>query len=303
MGVSLERVAIIGARGQLGARLLEVFADCEPIALNRPALDVEDAEAIVEAVRRYRPSVVIDTAAFHDVGQCEQHPARAFAVNAVAVEHLGAACALAGATLVFISTDYVFDGQARAPYAEHDEPRPQTVYGISKRAGELLALRYPASYVVRTSGLFGPGGSRVKGPTFIERIIAQARRGEALRVVDDIVFSPSYAPDVARLIRAVLERGEPGIYHLTSEGACSWYEFARAALRIAGYSAPIAAVSHRAFDPSLRRPLYSALAHDALRRAGIQEPPSWLDALAVYVAAAGLGIESERRGVPEAGAR
>jgi len=292
VSVSLDRVAIVGARGQLGSRLLESFADCDPVALNRPDFDVEDTETIVETMRRLRPTVIVDTAAFHDVASCEQHPARAFAVNAVAVEHLAAACALAGTTLAYISTDYVFDGRATTPYAESDDPRPRNVYGISKRAGELVALRYPGNYVLRTSGLFGIGGSRSKGPSFVERIIQRARAGEPLRVVDDVVFSPSYAPDVARLARAVLERAPPGIYHLTNAGHCSWYELARSALRVAGYSAEIEAVSQRAFDPTLVRPLFSALAHDALRRCGIPEPPPWLDALAVYVAEAGLGVES-----------
>ncbi|MBV8600741.1 MAG: dTDP-4-dehydrorhamnose reductase [Candidatus Eremiobacteraeota bacterium] len=295
MPVSLERVAIAGSAGQLGRELARAFGK-HAIPLERQDLDVTDAESIATVLRRFRPTVLIDAAAYHDLAECELHPERAFEVNAVAVARLTSACDLAECAFAYVSTDYVFDGSARRPYLESDEPHPLSVYGVSKLAGERLTLRNPSAYVFRTSGLYAVGGSRHKGATFVERIIRQAQADEPIRVVDDVTFSPSYAPHVAAQIHAILARGAPGgVYHVTNAGACTWYEFARAALRVAGYDREIAAVSHTAFDTSVRRPLYSALDHGAIRKAGVAEPPPWIEGLTAYVASAELGSDSRAR--------
>ena len=284
---NLERVAVIGSNGQLGSELLRAFADLDPIALDRTELDVEDPDSIDRAVAKHKPTFLIDTAAFHDVAKCEVDPGRAFAVNAVAVQRLAAR---ANCGLAFISSDYVFEGTLGRPYTEADEPRPVNVYGASKLAGERAALAHPQGYVFRTAGLYSARAASGKRYTFVQRVLEQARTGEPIRVVDDITFSPSYAPHVAGFIRRILDLAPPGLYHTTNLGQCTWYEFAQAALRLGGYQRAIEAIGSSAFDPSVRRPAYSALEPAAARALGVPLPPPWAEGLADYVAAAGLGV-------------
>jgi dTDP-4-dehydrorhamnose reductase len=283
----LDRIIIVGATGRLGSALLGAFADCEPIAAHRAAYDLSDHDAMRGLVARYRPTVVINAAAYHNVELCEIHPERAMAINALAVDALAGACALAGATLVHISTDYVFDGRANRPYREEDAVNPLNAYGVSKAAGEQLVRRHGARHVIaRTSGLYGEGGSPAKGASFVDRILAQAERGEAIRVVDDVTFSPSYARDVAEAIRAILERESFGTFHVTNAGACTWHAFAREAFRLADlHPADFEAVSSSTFDTYIARPAFSALELSAIVRAGIPAPPHWIDALSAYIAA------------------
>src|SRR5262249_3272843 len=161
-------------------------------------------------------------------------PAGAVAVNTVGPRILARAAAAAGALLVHVSTDYVFDGSASQPYVEDDPPRPLGVYGISKRAGEMMVEAAGASFlVVRTSGGSGPGGSRAKGGSFVDRILERGRAGGPLRVVDDQVFAPTYAPDLAHALLGLVERGARGLVHVTNEGSCTWHDLAVAALELA----------------------------------------------------------------------
>lgn len=282
----LDRIVIVGATGRLGSALLRTFAECEPIAAPRAAYDLSDPDAMRALVTHYRPTVVINAAAYHNVALCEMHPERAMAINALAVDALAGACALAGATLVHFSTDYVFDGRANRPYREDDAVNPLNAYGVSKVAGEQLVRRHGARHVIaRTSGLYGGGSSLAKGASFVDRILSQAERGEAIRVVDDVTFSPSYAGDVASAIRAILERECFGTFHVTNAGACTWYAFAGEAFRLAGlHPADFQAVSSRTFDTTIARPAFSALELSALAGAGIPTPPSWIDALSSYIA-------------------
>jgi len=216
------RVLIVGAGGQLGSDLVRAFADLGPIGLDHKALDIEVPSSVSRTLARYRPTVVINTAAFHNVEVCETRPDRAFAVNALAADDLAAQCALAGAQLVHISTDYVFDGQSPVAYGEGSPTNPLSAYGTSKLAGELLIKRHLDDYfIIRTSGLYGIRGSSVKGYTFIERILTQASEGRPLDVVNDITFSPSYTRHVADAIRRIVERRVFGTYHVTNTGRSS----------------------------------------------------------------------------------
>lgn len=285
METLLDRVAVIGAAGQLGRELVAALSDCRVFAPPRGDLDVEEPDAVITALTRFRPTLVVNTTAYHHVERCEAYPARAFAVNALAVDRLAGACALAGAAFATFSTDYVFDGAARVPYRETDAANPLCAYGASKLAGEHLTRRHgERHFIVRTSGLYGRRPSSVKGYTFIDRILSQAAAGTAVRVVDDITFSPSYAPDVAQGFRRIVERGTFGTYHLTNEGATTWYDFAAAALAMSGLTPDLEAVSSAAFPSNVRRPAFSALAHDALARAGISPMRTWREGLAAYLA-------------------
>lgn len=285
----LARPLVIGASGQLGSDLVRTLADTKVVGLDHRAIEIESPASIVAALRLYRPSVVINTAAFHNVDQCEQRADRAFAVNALAVDSLASLCALAACALVHVSTDYVFEGNASRPYVESDSARPVNAYGASKLAGELLALRHGPAFVVRTSGLFGRAGSSTKGYTFVDRVLTQAREGREVRVVTDVTFSPSYTLHVAGAIRRILERGTPGTFHVTNAGACTWFEFASAAFDLAGVTASIVPTTAAAFASVARRPKYSALAHATMEGLGLAAMPDWRDGLSAYLAERNAG--------------
>jgi dTDP-4-dehydrorhamnose reductase len=280
----LARPLVIGSSGQLGSELVKIFSDCDVVGLDHAAIEIEDARSVDAALARFRPTLVLNTAAFYNVDECERRPQRAFAVNAIAVDYLAGATARIGASFATISTDFVFSGTRHEPYLEDDVAEPLNVYGISKRTSELCALRHSArNFVIRTSGLYG---SRV--PTqkelFLDRIFRQVANGETPRVVTDVVSTPSYAPDVAAGIRSVVERNAFGIVHVTNSGGCSWFEFAQEALRLAGLPATITPVSYREFNPIVPRPSYTVLALGVLDRLGMKMP-AWQDALRRYVAA------------------
>ncbi len=277
-------MAIVGSSGQLGADLMRAFADLEPIGIEHRSVDIEVPQAVATMLLRHKPDIVINTAAFHNVELCETRPDRALAVNALAVDQLAAQCAAANVVFAHISTDFVFDGEATRPYAEHDPCRPLSAYGISKYAGELLIGRSTdRAYIFRTSGLYGIRGSSVKGYTFIDRMLTQAAEGRPLHVVDDVTFSPSFTRHVAASIRAIVESGRFGTYHVTNAGACTWFAFATEILRQANLDADLTATTQAEFPSLARRPRYSALGHRALVDLGLPEPPSWQDGIREYL--------------------
>jgi dTDP-4-dehydrorhamnose reductase len=282
-GERLAHVLVIGAAGQLGGELMRALASCQPVGPARAELDLEDAGSVRAAMKRYRPTLVVNTAAFHKVEACETEVRQAFAVNAVAIDNLAAECARAGAVLAHVSTDYVFDGTKSAPYDEEDATLPLNVYGASKLAGEHLLRRHgERHFIFRTSGLFGRTGRSTKGVTFVERMLQMAERGETPKVVDDLVFSPSYAPHVAAAMREVVASDRFGVYHVTNSGQCTWYELAVEALRRSG--SPIEVVATRSHSTNgARRPANSALAHGALLRNGFEDLPSWQTAVKEFV--------------------
>jgi dTDP-4-dehydrorhamnose reductase len=279
------RVLVIGASGQLGSDLMSAFADLEPTGVEHRLFDIEAPAAMSKMLARYRPELVINTAAFHNVELCETRPDRAFAVNALAVDGLAAQCAAAGVALLHVSTDYVFDGTARTPYTERAAPNPLSAYGISKYAGELLVRRHLAeAYIVRTSGLYGIRGSSSKGYTFIDRILTQAAEGRPIRVVTDLTFSPSYTRHVAATIRRIVESKRYGTYHVTNSGHCTWHEFAVEILSQAGLDVTVAATTSAEFPSLVRRPAFSALAHDGIAEIGLPPLPSWQSGITAYLA-------------------
>lgn len=278
------RVLVTGAGGQLGRALCAVLGERVILAADRAALDVTDPEAVRRAVRECEPELVVNAAAYNDVDGSELAPERAFAVNSQGPAHLARACVEAGATLVHVSSDYVFDGRQVQPYSEDDEPRPLGVYGASKLAGEQAVLGTgAASLVLRTSGVFGGGGSRVKGGSFVERILAQARASVPLQVVCDQVFSPTYAPDLAAALVALVDHGARGRVHVTNSGACSWHGLAEAALRFARIDAPVASIRAEQLGRPARRPSYSVLSNARYQSFGVAPLRPWRDALADFL--------------------
>ena len=278
---------VIGATGQLGSDLVRTFDQPgELVPLSTRDVDILDAARTRSTLDALRPTCVLNTAAYNLVDRAEEDGRSAFALNAEAVGSLAAVCQAAGARLVHFSTDYVFDGAKRTPYLETDPPRPLSVYGESKLAGERLALeRCERTVIFRVCGLFGLAGSLGQGKgNFVETMLRLAREGRALRVVSDQVLCPSYTLDLARKVWAVLPKVAHPIYHLTNAGQVSWYDFARRVLELAGATADLTPVTAAEYGARARRPPYSVLAHAHLAALGEDDLRPWEVALAAYVA-------------------
>jgi dTDP-4-dehydrorhamnose reductase len=283
------RIALLGANGQLGNDLRSVLIADEVTALTRADFDVCDTARADEVLDRVHPEVVINTTAYHRVDEAEGRADLAFAVNAVAVEHLGRWCAARDATFVHFSTDYVFRGDVPAPRRETDSAEPVSVYGASKLAGEHLArLAAPRHFVVRTCGLYGRGGSAGKGgANFVELMLRLAREGKAIRVVGDQVLAPTSTQDLAAAVARLIRTERYGLYHITNTGSCSWFEFAQAIFELAGVEADLSPTTAAEHGARAARPAYSVLAHEALLAAGLPDLPPWRDALRRYLEVAG----------------
>jgi dTDP-4-dehydrorhamnose reductase len=280
---------VLGAAGQLGRALVPALEGMSrPVAaLTRRDLDICDVDAVRTTLAELRPHWVLNTAAYNAVDACEDAPADAFRVNAFAVRELARCCQALGATLVHFSTDFVFGGPRQRPCEERDLPQPESVYATSKLAGEYFARAGCEHHlVVRTCGLYGPGGSA----SFVDKMLALAAENRAIRVVADQIVTPTSAHDLAAAVVALLayERGAGpgyyGLYHITNSGHCSWYDFAAAIFAEAGVRANLAPTSSADYPSPARRPAYSVLAPTRLRRLGIPPLRPWRAALREHLA-------------------
>ena len=281
------RILITGGRGQLATDLVATLRDHQVIALGRDELDITNRAGVQAALDAHQPHVVVNTAAYHAVDLCEDEPEQSFAVNAAGPQRLAALCAARNALLVYISTDYVFGGLKSAPYTEDDPVDPICVYGVSKAAGE-MAVRCTTDrhLIVRTSGLYGRAGAASKHGNFVQTMLRLGREGKQIAVVDDQVLTPSYTPDVADVIAQLIRAQATGTYNVTNGGECSWYEFAKEIFRLSGLPAELTRTTRAERPTPARRPAYSVLAHDGIRRLGIPEPRPWQEALAAYLSEA-----------------
>lgn len=278
------RVLLIGANGQLGTDLHNVLETrgVSVLPVKHADLDIRDVPRLQEVVTSFQPAVVINTSAFHKVDECEKQPAVSFEVNAIAPLRLAQLCRELGITLVHISTDYVFDGAKRTPYAEDELARPINTYGVTKLAGEhLIASATSQYFIVRTCGLFGHAGSSGKGGNFVENMLKRAP-GDTINVVDDQTATPTATADLAKAIAQLITTTEYGLYHSTSEGECSWYEFTRALFELAGLERNVNAARTQDIPGGIRRPAYSVLSKSKLASLGIKMP-HWRDALSQYL--------------------
>ena len=274
------RALVAGAHGQLGSDLVAALDGEVAWAGGRAELDVTDWDAVSSVVGRVRPDVIFNGAAYNKVDGAETETGRALEVNALAPSLLARAARDVGALLVHFSSDYVFDGRSSRPYHEDDCPHPLGAYGVSKLAGERLVLASRCEHlVVRTSSVFGRGGNRQKGGSFVERILEQARAGRPLQVVSDQTFSPTYAPDLAAAAVALVRAGARGLVHVTNEGSCTWHEFAEKGLALAGIEAPVAAITTADLGLPAARPAYSVLDTGRYVAFGLPALRPWLEAL------------------------
>jgi dTDP-4-dehydrorhamnose reductase len=284
------RVLITGGGGQLASDLEALVpGGTEVLAPPRAVLDVTDDAAVAAVFADFQPTTVFNCAAFHNVEVCEREEDQAFAVNARAVKRLAARSDAAGAKFVHLSTNYVFDGTAAAPYDEDALPNPRSIYAISKLAGEHAALAYaPRALVVRTAGLYGLHGSASKGGNFVTRMIARAREQGALKVVADQELTPTFTADLAAGILAAVDARVSGTLHLTNSGATSWHGFTEAIMELAGVDVPVEP-SETVIPPGAAdRPHNGVLMSTVSERARLAPLRPWREALADYLERAGL---------------
>jgi dTDP-4-dehydrorhamnose reductase len=275
---------ITGGGGQLASDLSGLLGDGAR-AFSHSELDITDVRALDAVFADFRPDVVFNCAAFHNVDACEREPEQAWRVNVDAVREL----ARRSPRLVHVSTNYVFDGRRSEPYGEMDLPAPRSVYALTKLAGEYAALAYAESaLVVRTGGLYGLAGSASKGGNFVQRMIARAREEGSLRMVADQRLQPTFTADLAAAILAAAECDAHGVVHLTSSGECSWYEFTAAIVSRAGLDVPIEPVSTDTGPGAIDRPLNGVLARPRADALDIPVLRPWHEALDDYMEQAHL---------------
>jgi dTDP-4-dehydrorhamnose reductase len=278
------KIAIIGADGQLGSDLARTLGEDEVVPLYYPEFDITQAQETREVLRRLNPAAVINTAAYHRVDECEDNPQTSFLVNAVAVRDLALTARELGVILVHFSTDYVFDGHKKRPYVEEDPPFPLSVYAASKLAGEFFVRALVEKYfLVRTCGLYGEASSREKGYNFVDRMIARAEEGKPLRIVNDQWVTPTSSAELAEKISELIRTPHFGLFHLTNEGECTWYQFAQEIFSLLGRKPHLEGVDSRSFGARARRPLYSVLENKKAKDIGLSLFSPWREALKSYL--------------------
>jgi dTDP-4-dehydrorhamnose reductase len=278
------KTLLVGALGQLATDFREILPPREVIPVDKDEIDICNGAQVDELVDSVRPEIILNCAAFNRVDEAEDSPQAAFDVNTFAVRNLAVAARRNHAVLVHFSSDYVFDGPQRHPYIESDLPCPKSVYGISKLAGEaMVQATWPKHFLIRTCGLYGYVGSRDKGTNFVESILNRAEQGQPVRVVADQICTPTSTMDLARAVKCLLATGAYGLYHLTSAGECSWFEFAQAVLREAGFSMQVEPLASDQFPVKAPRPSYSVLDNRNFRAAGFEDMRHWRESVAAYI--------------------
>jgi len=272
------KAMIFGASGLLGKALMREWTGDEVVGLSSRVADIRDASKVREVVDEAQPDWIVLAAAYTNVDDCESHPDLAFAVNRDGAVSVAQAAKMVGAKLVFLSSDYVFDGKKASPYEIGDARNPQSVYGRSKAEAEMQLLELlPECCIARTSWLFGTGGK-----SFPDTILKLAASRPALDVVNDQRGCPTYSVDLARAIIELCRKDARGIVHVTNAGSCSWFEFAREIVRSAGLSTEVCPVSTQQMARPAPRPAYSVLSSKSLEEYGVSIP-TWQDALQRYL--------------------
>ncbi len=284
------KIILIGADGQLGTDLQKIIPSKELIPLTIADIDVTDNAQVERVILKYKPDAIINTAAFHRVDDCENQDEMALKVNGIGVKNLCLACKKDNVTLCHISTDYVFDGTKRTPYVEGDLPRPGTAYGISKLVGEYYIQYLLKNYlIIRSSGLFGVAGCQATNRrNFIEMMLHLAKEKGKVRVVTDQIVSPTYTMDLARKIYQLLILKKFGLFHITNNGQCSWYDFAEKIFELTKTKVKLEKTTTSEFEAKAQRPAYSVLDNFNLRQQNLDDLQTWDQALKAYFLEKGI---------------
>lgn len=281
------KVAVIGANGQLGSDVSDVFqkAKHEVAGLTHEDIEIKDPDSVKSALAKEQPEVVVNTGAYHNVEKCETDLHDAFAGNALGAKNMAEASAEQGFYLIHISTDYVFDGAKNAPYVEDDLPLPLNAYANTKLSGEYFVQAIANnSLVMRTCGLYGKNPCRAKGGNnFVELMLKLAQSRDEVRVVENEVLTPTSTREVANQILAVTQKPVYGLCHATAEGYCSWFEFAKAIFDIMDWNINLNVAAPEEFPSPVNRPEYSVLENRLLKEKGLNQFRHWQEGLRDYL--------------------
>ncbi|MDP2969420.1 MAG: dTDP-4-dehydrorhamnose reductase [Deltaproteobacteria bacterium] len=276
----MNRILVIGAKGMLGRDLVDElqssFPDDEVLAWDIDEIDIRKEQETVTKIERVRPAIVINLAGYTDVDGCESNEQEAFAVNADGMRHIAMGLKRCGARGVYLSTDYVFDGEKGKPYLEDDLPNPLSIYGRSKWKGEQSVLKLAGDgLIIRTQWLYGRHGRN-----FVTAILRQAKEKKVLSIVNDQIGSPTYTVDLSRAISMLIRKKASGIFHVTNSDFCSWYDFGQAILRLSGVEeVEVLPISSRELDRKAARPSYSVLSMEKFKQEIGMELRPWSEAL------------------------
>jgi dTDP-4-dehydrorhamnose reductase len=271
------RVLVTGAKGQLGYDIVKrlELQNIENLGIGRDEIDITDKQATIRFIGEYKPNVVIHCAAYTSVDKAEEEKEKCYSINVNGTRHIAEACSNVDAAMVYISTDYVFNGDNKEPYEIGHTPDPICYYGQTKYFGELEVKKYLKKYyIVRISWVFGQNGSN-----FVKTMLNLGKRRSEIRVVADQIGSPTYTYDAAKMIYNLIAAGKYGTYHCTNEGFCSWYEFAKEIFRLAGYDIAVTPICSGEYHIKAKRPGSSRLSKHSLDVNGLERLPEWKDAL------------------------
>ena len=276
------KVLVTGVNGQLG---FDVCRELARLGVEHRGVDIVDFDLTDELQTRsyivgYSPDAVVHCAAYTAVDKAESNKERCHAVNVLGTAHVAECCQVLGAKLVYISTDYVFDGQGEAPFEADSPKNPVNYYGLTKSLGEDEVLKRASKhFIVRTSWVFGENGGN-----FVRTMLRLGAERQSVKVVMDQIGSPTYTPDLAKLLCQMILTDKYGVYHATNEGTCSWYEFAADIMREAGLSCRVEPIPASEYPSDAKRPMNSRLSKAGLDAAGFARLPDWRDALKRYIA-------------------
>lgn len=274
------KVLVTGVNGQLGYDVVKLLnaRNIENKGVDMADFDITDKTATAEYIKKYNPDAVVHCAAYTAVDRAEDDPDTCFKVNVTGSGNIALACKEIDAKMLYVSTDYVYGGDGEAPFEPTDKVNPQSVYGSTKLGGEQAVIENLSRYfIVRTSWVFG-----INGNNFVKTMLRLGAEREMLNVVDDQIGSPTYTPDLARLICDLIVTDKYGIYHGTNENYCSWAEFASEIMKLGGRKCVIRPIPSSEYPAKAKRPLNSRLSKKCLDDAGIDRLPTWQDALKRY---------------------
>ena len=287
----MRRILVIGAKGMLGKDLVEILRsssrvdqhlDCEILGWDIEEIDIQEEKNTVTKIESLRPNIVINIAAYTNVDGCESHDEKAFAINAEGMRHVALGALRCCAKVVYLSTDYIFDGKKREPYLEDDPPHPLSVYGRSKLRGEQYVQEMVEdALIVRTQWLYGKYGNN-----FVASVLRQAREKKVLSIVNDQVGSPTYTIDLSRAISVLIQCDARGVFHVANSDLCTWIAFGQEILKLSGMEGVrIVPISSEELGRPATRPLYSVLNTEKLKRETGMTLRPWSEALKAYLQA------------------
>ena len=279
------KIAVIGANGQLGSELCEQFEEKhQVIGLTHNDIEITDIDNVKTVMSEIQPDTIINTAAYHNVPECEKNPDISFQINAIGALNLAKIARDMGSILVHYSTDYVFDGDKKEPYHEKDLTNPLNIYAMTKLNGEILIKNYCTRYfIIRISGIYGKTVCRAKGSNFITTMEKAARERDVVKVVNDEILTPTPVFEIANNTARLIETEGFGLYHMTGEGHCSWFEFAGVIFKELKYKTPLISCTSDEFPSEIKRPSYSVLENHKLKSVNLNLMSHWKDGLINYL--------------------